>query len=295
MTDPANANRALSNDNIVADTPCRRCGYNLRGLSKDGQCPECGAPIKLSVGGDVLRYSDPNWLRRLRRGISLLLWFFVACVSLLVVAMTLPPVSGAIGPPVLLRILGALIGGMYVWGVFEFTAPEPGATPGTTSGMACRVARIAAVIGLLDGVALSFRSSLNVTRAVQTGWTVVNYMAVSLGVIGLYALAQRVQRFCDRLPDGWMSGRAASLNIAIVAASIFVIVFAGLTQLAASFSPIIQVFGCIVLVLAIPMSLVLLDYLVLLIQLSGRLKETMEAATRFWEPADTSPNDQKSS
>jgi hypothetical protein len=34
---------------IVAELPCTRCRYNLRGLSIGGFCPECGSPILLSV------------------------------------------------------------------------------------------------------------------------------------------------------------------------------------------------------------------------------------------------------
>jgi hypothetical protein len=34
---------------IVAELPCTRCQYNLRGLSIGGFCPECGSPILRSV------------------------------------------------------------------------------------------------------------------------------------------------------------------------------------------------------------------------------------------------------
>lgn len=31
---------------------CASCGYSLRGLAVEGNCPECGTPIVRSVGGD---------------------------------------------------------------------------------------------------------------------------------------------------------------------------------------------------------------------------------------------------
>ena len=34
------------------DMPCPACGYNLRMLNKP-TCPECGLPIKLTVGSQV--------------------------------------------------------------------------------------------------------------------------------------------------------------------------------------------------------------------------------------------------
>ena len=30
---------------IFVDLPCKTCGYNLRGLSFEGACPECGSPV----------------------------------------------------------------------------------------------------------------------------------------------------------------------------------------------------------------------------------------------------------
>lgn len=34
---------------IDESLPCVRCGYDLRGLSENGRCPECGARIRLSL------------------------------------------------------------------------------------------------------------------------------------------------------------------------------------------------------------------------------------------------------
>jgi uncharacterized repeat protein (TIGR04138 family) len=35
---------------IEPDCPCRCCGYNLRGLRFDGNCPECGEEITRTLG-----------------------------------------------------------------------------------------------------------------------------------------------------------------------------------------------------------------------------------------------------
>ena len=45
---------------VVADVPCRKCSYNLRGMNVASRCPECGAPVGVSVHGSLLRYSDPH-------------------------------------------------------------------------------------------------------------------------------------------------------------------------------------------------------------------------------------------
>ncbi len=47
---------------LNVDTPCAICGYNLRGLTVDKVCPECGSAIGRSIHGNMLRYADPKWL-----------------------------------------------------------------------------------------------------------------------------------------------------------------------------------------------------------------------------------------
>src|SRR5688572_7707778 len=74
---------------VLADAPCRRCSYNLRSLSLDGLCPECGTPVGLSVQGDLLRYSDPKWLDTVRMGITLFLFGGLLSIAGVVASRTL--------------------------------------------------------------------------------------------------------------------------------------------------------------------------------------------------------------
>lgn len=58
---------------ILRDMTCGTCGYNLRGLSPDGRCPECGHPIEESRYDPRLAAADPRWLRVIRTGFTILL------------------------------------------------------------------------------------------------------------------------------------------------------------------------------------------------------------------------------
>src|SRR5688500_6889706 len=71
---------------VAADVPCRRCSYNVRGLSVYGRCPECGTPVGVSVHGDLLRFSDPRWLQRLAQGATLLFWGIILAIAVGIVA-----------------------------------------------------------------------------------------------------------------------------------------------------------------------------------------------------------------
>ena len=53
---------------IEVDTECIHCGYNLRGLTRDGRCPECSAPTDDPLRGNLLRHADPDRLDRVSFG-----------------------------------------------------------------------------------------------------------------------------------------------------------------------------------------------------------------------------------
>ena len=67
--DSSSASRILEQD-----TPCRRCGYNLRGLAELGRCPECHAPVMLALLPQNLPIIDPEWIERVLRGCRLATW-----------------------------------------------------------------------------------------------------------------------------------------------------------------------------------------------------------------------------
>jgi len=48
---------------IETDLLCAICGYNLKGLSAAGNCPECGQPVARTYQFDLVK-ADPTWLRR---------------------------------------------------------------------------------------------------------------------------------------------------------------------------------------------------------------------------------------
>lgn len=67
---------------VEADVTCLGCGYNLRGLARDGRCPECGESVERSLHGDLIRYADPKWVDRITRGLKAMYYSVVASLIL---------------------------------------------------------------------------------------------------------------------------------------------------------------------------------------------------------------------
>jgi hypothetical protein len=106
------------------DQPCLRCAYSLRGLPTASDCPECGAPIALSLRSDMLAHSDPAYVRRLERGAALSFWAPVAaaCVTALLIAISAawPDVTAGIE-----GVVDVLLTGPFFLGWWLLTAPDP--------------------------------------------------------------------------------------------------------------------------------------------------------------------------
>ena len=73
---------------LVEDVPCRACGYNLRGLTLPGRCPECGENLDYSVQEfDAARHLtlpvDRGWAGQILEGarLSLISFGLIVAVS----------------------------------------------------------------------------------------------------------------------------------------------------------------------------------------------------------------------
>lgn len=115
--------------NLAEDISCRRCSYNLRSLSLMGKCPECGTAVGRSIHGDLLRFSDPEWVQRLASGIN---WIVTAIVVGLLagfllgfIAAILQTIFSSRTLLVLLPGFQYLIGLVSVIGYWMVTTPDP--------------------------------------------------------------------------------------------------------------------------------------------------------------------------
>lgn len=118
--DPRELDPHATPDPYEGDWPCRKCGYNLKGLQRGSRCPECGfaPPQRASVlsARDNLLYAPLGYLKLLRLGALLM--------ALGVVGAVLQVGLGFFVSEAIVTAMRLLIGAGWLGGVWIFTAPR---------------------------------------------------------------------------------------------------------------------------------------------------------------------------
>jgi len=192
---------------IAADTPCVRCGYNLRGLTPDMACPECFTPVAHTLQGNLLAYADPEWLARLRRGVALKLLnlllgilLTVATVVALVLAGSQP---GARAKTELLMLVIALpLALLGIWAVFLITAQEPRVSLDEDPVTLRTIVRACTVITQGGHLARAGLEALEKSGNVAEIALVCLWITASLaGIVAYFGEFVYLRRFAHRVPD----------------------------------------------------------------------------------------------
>lgn len=205
---------------VAEDIPCRRCGYNLRGLQSTGQCPECGAEVALSVLGDRLRFSDPQWVAKVGRGCRLIiLGLAVSLLTGCVMVIVSRALTG--GRPVLTQLIALAAGLIAFCGNWLLTTPEPTHEGEDKLVTARRVARFGTLIGAGQGFVQFGITSL------APGWASM-ILLICMGVLisaatvaGEFAKYFYVEKLAARIPDPKLERNARRVRWAMTIATSF--------------------------------------------------------------------------
>lgn len=113
---------------VQGPRPCIRCAYELAGLPLDALCPECAAPVRQSLKGDILLHRAPEHLARLGRGALLvelaMVANFFAMLVLFSAALTSPRVTEPADLALWLALTGSSCLGLCGW--WLTSTPDPG-------------------------------------------------------------------------------------------------------------------------------------------------------------------------
>lgn len=177
---------------VEGDLACVGCGYNLRMLSIDGNCPECFTPIGNTLRGNLLKFSDPGWLDRIRLGMVVKLWNllagFLMGFAIAIAVVFLPSVFSG-----LLTIVVSFLG---CWATFLITTQDPRAAFDEDPVTWRRALRFFAVIGVLGtGVMVATWPNLQFRNQVFPS------ILALISPIVLFGELTYFQGFANRIPN----------------------------------------------------------------------------------------------
>jgi hypothetical protein len=285
---------------IVDDQICRRCGYNLRGLRRDGRCPECGTAVALSLEGDLLRYADPRWVERLARGSRFILnglsAALVCAIATGVLSAVTPPGSPgatAMALEALTAIcqVAALFGLIAAYcGAWMMTSPDPTRAGEDRYATSRKLVRIALLIGLANTAIQMSLDVISVPGGLDVLVEVIDVLANLAALVGWLAYLRYLAKLALRIPDEKLSKRARFLFGA------FLLVPVALALLGIG-AGILEALGphvggalgvCFVLTLVIGMLILLLVALRLQHRIGQTCREQARLARQIWAagPAD---------
>ena len=270
---------------IVVDCPCKHCGYNLRGLFDQGNCPECSAPVVNSLGGDLLSCADPQWVASVARGLRIILWMmlFGALVGLAagIVALISPVMS------VLAQVA---ISGVSYYGVWLMTEPDPSGIGETGPWSARRIVRITLVLGILGQLLeLGFTGGGMSAGPFMAVLIASSVLLMLIGAVGEFAKFIYYERLARRIPDSALADRAKLLRWGYTTTLVVVLIggAGGLAGFSGSGTPsgsLLAALGCMGVFAGIAWLIFGIMTLLMLIRLRRSVTEQARLAARRVTP-----------
>ena len=276
--------------NIATELPCRKCGYTLRGLPAAGRCPECGAAVGLSIHGDLLRFSNPKWVRTLQRGVKLI----IAGIAVIILGVIVAVVAGVVVPALrpniqfltyLISLAGSLL---MVIGAWFLTEPDPSGIGEERYGTSRKIIRIALAVGLVNSALQFVQQMSTVAREVRMVLAIIAGLAGLVGLVGQFAQLNYLSKLALRIPDLKLAERARFLMYAIGISYGVILVFGVVIGVAAATSSAsnpptgVAVLACPMGIAAIALIIFGIMYLLMLERLGKRFGEEATEAERTW-------------
>lgn len=260
---------------IDEDVKCIRCGYNLRGLSANGACPECGTAVGRSLQGDLLQFSPPEWVEQLASGMNWIVMSIVIGIFAGLLVGLMAGRGGLNGPGgYVIQALG-IVG---VIGYWKVASPDPASIEAEPPVTARKLVRFVAVFNYVFGFAAEGMGTVNPVPA-----QVIQVLVGLVGIVGFFADFIYARRLALRIPNPRLAMHTRIVMWGLVA-STGLMVIGGLATIA-MFSGSGTTSGVVSLVLC-PTSLGMITFaiwaLVLLIWFRRELSRAAALARQTW-------------
>ncbi len=193
--------------NLAADRACVRCGYNLRGLPRAGVCPECSTPVADSLRTKILKYSSPEYLASLHRGV-----FLVQTAIIVQILIGFTMFGGALAMKnavaqlqLIAGLVGLLVSAMSLYGWWLFSELDPGYTGQDQGTTPRKVIRLAVIAGGIAALLSVLADALAPSASATPGAAPVSVLHLAAGIVSVGAGA--VQYFASMLYLQWLAKR----------------------------------------------------------------------------------------
>jgi hypothetical protein len=265
---------------IANDVTCRKCSYNLRGLTADGRCPECGTAVGFSLQGDLLRFCDPNWVDTLRRGTAVFIggvaFMFLGLLGILfLVPMAIMPPLTVIQVCLIAILIGYILSTIGWW---FLTQPDPSGLGEDKYGTSRKIIRICLIVGVVQSGFAVMANFVTMEDTLLMLLGVFSLISMVVADIGLIAQLYYLERLALRIPDNLLSARAHFLMYAL---GISYALFQGINH-AVRVLGIQEKFTCFNFLLVIVVLIFFVMYLLMVEKMGKRFKEQAEIARRSW-------------
>ena len=206
--------KSIQSSTIESDLLCRHCGYNLRGLTLGGACPECGRATLESLPR-FLKDSDPAYLRTIGRGaVLMIVGMVLSAVAGMLLSLTLPSLYLALAPNgagIILAIAPPIV--MLV-GLWKITSVDPHGHGERNQERLRKLVRTTAMTGTvieLVEIGTSRAFMLPSFGARMTGWILYPISTIAL-IVGVFATLAYLRTLAYRVPDYVLCRRFGSLR-----------------------------------------------------------------------------------
>jgi hypothetical protein len=204
---------------VLGDVPCSGCGYNLRGLPTAGICPECGRAVEFTLRGNLLRFASSEYLRQIDLGLVVILTAIVAYFVVVLAGLGIAFFGARYKKDFTLvaQGLSLVCSGMFIFGYWKYTTPDPGYTGIEKVASARTIARTTACINaacdggsfILTLLGAATLQSIQPSGSAGTILLVVGYF----GVVFLRIASWATQFFAIVFYTRWLAERVPDYDL----------------------------------------------------------------------------------
>jgi tetratricopeptide (TPR) repeat protein len=200
-------------------------------------CPECATPLARSLHGNLLRYADIAWLRKIRLGVRVMLWNLLIYV-LLIAAIVLSKMWG--WPGILRDALVLAAAAMNLWATLLVTAQEPRISVVEDTTTLRRAIRACAITMFVGAVCSKAGTVFDIGFALE----VCGAVLAIVGIVAYFGEFIYLRRFAKRIPDNKLAQSTTAVMWGFVVAYAAIVLsglIAVILVLTAAGGPIVDV------------------------------------------------------